>query len=232
MVAEEEDIDPVSRRRTEIAALSTEEYASLEDANVEALRRLSNVSKVVAFHRGPNANQRGVRVSLTYKCSEPSRPIRACSAAVPNRAQAAELLLADMIEKHSECIRDGDRWSNGEKSAAPPAFSHIGDVQRKAAEVAAARQREDEHHRRVSAAKEAVSAAAEAELKSAMEREAAEAALAELKASFQSPKRQKAADGAATSSADVEAAAEGSEQNDDEPSWRSWTLPRWRKHEK
>jgi hypothetical protein len=230
MVAEEEDLNPVSRRRTEIAALSSEEYDSLEAANLEALR-LSNVSTVNPFRRGAKANQQGVQVTLTCNCHLQSKAMRRCSAAVPTRAHAAELLLADVTAKHAECIRDRDRWSEGETSAAPTAFSHISEVQRKASEVAAACQREAEQQQKVRAAKKAVEAAARAELNAVLEREAAEAALAELKEAVRATKRQKAADGAAASSTDVEAVAESAEQNEDEPSWRSWTLSRWRKHE-
>ena len=234
MVAEEEDV--VSSRRREIAALSSEDYASLEATNQAALSSLPNVSKVNFFCRGQGTNKRtGVVVTLncTEDCCKHHQKIVACSATIPTRAHAAEKLLAAVIEEHAECIRDRTRWSKGETSTAPTAFSHIGEVQRKASEVAAAKQREKEHHRQVVALEDAMKAAAAAELRAVQERESIESALAELKGSVQSAKRQKAADGTASSSTDVGTGAQqGAEQNDDEPSWRSWTLPRWRKHEK
>jgi hypothetical protein len=236
MVAEEDDA--VSSRRQEIAALSPEDYNALEATMNAALSVLPNVSKVNFFVRGQGTSKRrGVQVSLncTSDCCLPQQPIQGCSAAIPTRAHAAEILLATVNQQHAECIRDRARWSKGETSTAPTAFTHIGEAQRKATEVAAARQREAEQHQRVAAATSAVEAAAQAELKAAIEREAAEAALAELKESFHSAKRQKAADSTAgSSSSAVEAeAAEAAEAvaTDDTPVWKTWALSRWRKHE-
>ena len=224
----------MSSRRREISALSPEDYDSLEAATLAALSALPNVKKVNCFCRGSGSKKRsGVQVTLncTEDCCQQQQPIQGCSAAIPSRAHAAELLLAALQREHAECIRDRNRWNEGETSAAPTAFSHIGDVQRKASEVAAARQREAEEHRKMRAAREAVAAAAVAELKAVAEREAAEAALADLQDSVQSAKRQKAGDGAASSSTDVAAEALNTDATDEEPSWRTWQLPRWRKHE-
>lgn len=64
-----------------------------------------------------------------------------------------------------------------------------------------------------------------------MEREAAETALAELKSSFHTAKRQKAVvDGVSSTDADVEEATQAS-VTDEEQTWKSWPLSRWRKHE-
>jgi hypothetical protein len=77
-----------------------------------------------------------------------------------------------------------------------------------------------------------VAEAQAAELASVRAREAAEEALSQAQAAAAAlepaPKKQKAAGGANT--ADAAVAAE-EDATDDEPTWRSWTLARWRKHE-
>eukprot|EP00966_Prymnesium_polylepis_P181266 4198586-Prymnesium_polylepis.1 len=151
---------------------------------------------------------------------------------MPTRAHAAEVLLETVREQHAECIRLREQWNQGDSSAASSAFSYISEVQRKSSEVQAALGREAEEHQRVRAAKAAVDVAATAELKATAEREAADAALDELKASFRAAKRQKAAaSGASASDVEMVADEQAEAELDDNEPWRTWTLQRWRKHE-
>ena len=55
--------DPKSQRRSEIAALSEDEYNALEAANVAALGALPNVSQVDAYQHGNKANQHAHRTA-------------------------------------------------------------------------------------------------------------------------------------------------------------------------
>ena len=72
------------------------------------------------------------------------------------KGDAAEVLLATVMTDHAECIRDRVRWNKGETTTAPTTFTHIAEAQRKTSEVAAAKQREAEEHRKVQMAKEAI----------------------------------------------------------------------------
>ena len=229
MTADECDEDPISIRRTQIADLSIEAYDELEHRNLDRLRALPNVTKVDAFSRSKQPNDNGVRVSLncTSDCKNHAYPQLRCRKDVPTRAHVAELLYTTISESHAECIQDRTRWARGEPSSAPTAFTHITSVRRKASEVEAADQREKAHHAEVVAAKKAVVAAQERELQAAKEREALEASLAELKASFRPNKTARAE---VQDAEDASQDAEDTEESEtaDPEAWETYRIQMFR----
>ena len=227
-MAEESDDDPVRQRRAEIEAMAAGEYDALEEHCLNALRRLPNVTTVNAFDRGGGGANRGVRVSLncTGDCKKKDRPQQRCNAQISTRAHAAEILLSVVTNEHAECIRDRMRWCQGEPSAAPTAFTHIAEAKRKASAVEAASTRVKSCHQDVITAKAVVQAAQERELQAVKEREEAEAALAELKASVRQGKSARTEDQQDTSTLDVDDDAEV--EATDPEAWESYTLPTFR----
>ena len=225
-IAEECDdvLSVISRRRAEIEAMPAEEYDALEERCLDALRRLPNVRRVNAFRYNTQPSGRGVQVTLncTGDCKQQDRPQQRCRSDIPTRAQAAELLLAEVREHHAECIRDRMRWCQGEPSVAPNAFTHITEVKRKASEVEAADSRVKACHQDVAKAKAAVDAAQQRELQAVQEREASEAALAELKASVRQGKSTRTEDqqDLDVDDAEIEAA--------DPEAWEGYTLQTFR----
>ena len=141
MTAEEFDVDPVISRREEIQSLSNEAYDDWEKLNFANLEALSIVKSVKPFSYGKGLSQNGVQVNLncTQDCNGSSQPRHACRKDVPTRAQAAEQLLATLVETHAECIADRNRWNRGETSTAPTALSHISTAQYSTVRLSVAR---------------------------------------------------------------------------------------------
>jgi hypothetical protein len=227
MVAEESDGDLIGIRRAEIAALSQEEYDQLERSCMAQLEMLPNVTAVNAFHRGSHPNQRGVKVTLncTRDCKQEQQPQQRCRSNIPTRAQAAEILLGEVTKNHAECISDRRRWCRGEPSAARNAFTHITEAKRKASEVEASNQRVKACHQDVVTAKAHVAAAQERELQAVKEREASEAALAEVKASVRQGKSTRTEDVHDASALDVD---DVEVEAADPDAWESYSLQMFR----
>jgi hypothetical protein len=253
MVADEED-DPVAARRAQIAALTPEQYDSLEAEVKAKLEALPNVNPPAHFFsKGSQLKQNGVRLNLncTNDCCGTQQPVKYCSKTVPTRAHAAELLLASITADHADCIETRRRWwqkagetpgeTSGESSNAATSsslFSHLGAVQRTSAELTAAKLREKEEHSSVVKAKEAVAAAQAtvakaqaAELAVVREREAAEQALEELKASFRPHKQARTEESPQESPQEMLPGEQLEEQQleaIDPASWENYTLPYFR----
>jgi hypothetical protein len=233
MVEEPEDAASiVAARCAQISAMSQEKYNELEASNLQKLRDLPNVS-AVNVSRKAGLNQTYVQVTLTcgkhslLQCATAyakKQPKQHCSRAIPSVAQAAEVLMVRLLSDHGSCIEHLQQESTGGSSSQErvqhiDAFAHMSQVRRLEADADAAKLREGDAHRQVEQARQQVEQACCAELQAVQEREAAEAALRELRA-----KRQKTV----ADSAEDEAAEAAT---DDTPTWKSWSLARWRKHE-
>jgi hypothetical protein len=87
-------------------------YAELERPNIQKLEALPNVSTTKLI-TGKNMNDNRVMATLPcdihwfLQCNtaiEQRQPKQSCNRDIPTRAHAAEVLMAKILESHSECI--------------------------------------------------------------------------------------------------------------------------------